>query len=220
MIKAVIYDLDGTLLDTLSTIAGYANTAMRKFGLCEFETECFKTFVGNGAKVLIKRVLEASGADVEKYFDKVYTYYNEIYNSDPISITKPYDGIVELINSVKALGIKQAVLSNKPDYATKGVAKRFFGDIFDEVYGGREGVELKPHPAALLSLLDELKIKPEECIFVGDTYVDIRTGKSAGAQTIGVLWGFRDREELSGEGADYIVEDPEEILDIIKKCAE
>ena len=216
MIKAVVYDLDGTLLDTVSTIAQYGNAAMKKFGLCEFEVHRYKQFVGNGAKKLIMRMLEASGADTDTYFERVYTYYNEIYNRDPIGQTKPYDGICELLEEINALGIKQAVLSNKPDYATKGVAKRFFDNVFEGVYGGREGIELKPHPGALLSILKELDVKPCECVFVGDTYVDIRTGKNAGAHTIGVLWGFRDRAELEGEGAEYIVSHASEIADIIK----
>ncbi len=216
MIKAVVYDLDGTLLDTLGTIAGYGNTAMKKFGLSEFDTDSYRYFVGNGAKTLIKRMLEAGNIDADEYFDKVYEYYTSIYDADPISDTKPYDGIPELTDELRTLGIKQAILSNKPDFATKGVAKRFFDGMFDRVYGGREGIELKPHPGALLSVLDELEVKPDECVFVGDTYVDIRTGKSAGAHTIGVLWGFRDREELEREGAEYIVSKPSEIAEIVK----
>ena len=216
MIKTVVYDLDGTLLDTVSTIAFYGNSAMKKFGLCEFEIDRYKIFVGNGAKTLIMRMLEAAGVDTAEYFDRVYTYYNEIYNADPIGQTKPYDGICELLEELSALGIKQTVLSNKPDYATKGVAKRFFDNVFDGVYGGREGIELKPHPGALLSILEELDVKPDECVFIGDTYVDIRTGKNAGAHTIGVLWGFRGRDELEGEGAEYIVSHPSEIAEIIK----
>ena len=217
MIKAVVYDLDGTLLNTLTTIAGYGNAAMKKFGFCEFEERKYRYFVGNGAKVLIERMLNEAGAPKDKYFDRIYTYYNEIYDANPLYNTKPYDGIPELVSAVRELGIKQAVLSNKPDFAVKSNIKHFFGETFDKVYGGREGIALKPDPGALFALLDELDAKPDECVYVGDTYVDMKTGKSAGAVTVGVLWGFRDRKELEENNADYIVSEPSEIYTLIKR---
>lgn len=217
MIKAVVYDLDGTLLDTLTTISGNANAAMSRFGLKCFSKDEYKYFVGDGAKNLILRMLEAAGADVKEYFEPVFAFYNELYNSAPTHDTKPYPGICELVSEMKVLGIKQAVLSNKPDFATKSAVSGFFGDVFDKVYGGRDGVKLKPCPDALHALLDELKVSADECVYVGDTSVDMKTGKSAGAYTVGVLWGFRDRRELEENGADQIVAQPNEILDIVNR---
>lgn len=217
MIKAVVYDLDGTLLDTISTIANNANAALTHFGLPTFTNDEYKYFVGNGAKNLVLRMLEAGGASKDKYFDPVFTLYNEMYDSAPTADTKPYEGIVELAGELKAMGIKQAVLSNKPDFATKSAVRGFFGDIFDKVYGARAGVKLKPEPDALYALLDELKISASECLYVGDTGVDMQTGKRAGAYTVGVLWGFRTRAELVENGADKIVSHPCEILETVRE---
>ncbi|MBO7148456.1 MAG: HAD family hydrolase [Clostridia bacterium] len=217
MIKTVIYDLDGTLLDTLSTITYYGNKAMEHFGLNGFESDRYKLFVGNGARVLIKRLIEANNADANEYFERAFEYYNEIYNAAPLYLTSPYDGITELVEKLGEMGIKQAVLSNKPDFAVKSNVSHFFGDSFDKVYGARDGVPLKPDPAMLKALLDELGIKPDECVYVGDTDVDMKTGRAAGAYTVGVLWGFRDRAELEANGADAIVSTPNEILDVIMK---
>ncbi len=220
MIRAVVYDVDGTLLDTIDTIAGYANAALEKFGLPTQPTEKYKYFVGNGAKKLVERMIDASGVPQSEYYDKVYEYYNKLYDSSPIGVTKPFDGIPELISDVNKLGIRQAVLSNKPDYATCQVVTHFFPSEFYKVYGGREGIKLKPDPDALLSILRELQVSPSECLYVGDTYVDMLTGKSAGAFTVGVLWGFRDRAELEEYHADRIVKKPSEIFAIINELNE
>ena len=217
MIKAVIYDVDGTVLDTLSTIAHYGNKALEHFGFLPLPEENYKHYAGNGAKVLIERMLEASGVSVCEHFEKVFTYYNEIYNASPVAFTKPFDGIRELVVALKEKGIKQAVVSNKPDFATRGVMSVCFTDEFDRVYGARDGIKLKPDPEALISVLDELCVKNSECLYVGDTSVDMDTGRNADVKTIGVLWGFRDREELEEHGADFIVDKPEQILEIVNK---
>lgn len=217
MIKAVVYDLDGTVLDTISTIADYANKSLEHFGLGTFEINDYKYFVGNGAKILIERMLNAAKAPLDEYFDKVFSYYNNLYNNSPLGKTAPYDGILELVRELNSMNIKQAVLSNKPDAAVKGVMSHFFTGEFEKIYGGREGIPLKPDPMSLLALLDELGVKPDECLYVGDTWIDMQTGKNAGVTTVGVLWGFRKRKELEENHADYIVEHPSEILEIIKK---
>ena len=217
MIKFVVYDLDGTLLDTLSTITYYGNKTMEHSGLNGFESDRYKRFVGNGARVLIKRLIEANGADESECFDRAFEYYNEIYNASPLYLTAPYEGITELVKTLAEMKIKQAVLSNKPDFAVKSNVSHFFEDAFDKVYGARDGVPLKPDPAMLNALLDELGVKPDECVYVGDTDVDMKTGRAAGAYTVGVLWGFRDRAELEANGADAIVSSPYQIADIIRK---
>lgn len=217
MIKAVIYDVDGTVLDTLSTIAHYGNKALEHFGFLPLPEENYKYYAGNGAKVLIEKMLEASGVSVNEHFENVFTYYNDIYNASPVAYTKPFEGITELVVALKEKGIKQAVVSNKPDFATRGVMSACFGDEFDRVYGARDGVKLKPDPDALLSVLDELGVDKSECLYVGDTSVDMDTGRNADVKTVGVLWGFRDREELEEHGADYIVDKPEQILEIVNE---
>ncbi len=217
MIKAVIYDVDGTVLDTLSTIAYYGNQALEHFGFSTLPVDNYKYYAGNGARVLIERMLGTLGVSVSDNFEKVFAYYNETYNAAPVAFTKPFDGISELVLTLKQMGIKQAVVSNKPDFATRGVMSACFTDEFDRVYGARDGVKLKPDPDALLSVLNELGVEPCECLYVGDTGVDMDTAKNARVTAIGVLWGFRTEQELRDHGADHIVEKPEQILDIVNE---
>ena len=218
MIKACVFDLDGTLLDTITTISHYVNMALNKFGLPSIETERFKYLVGNGAKILIERSLNEVDAYSEEMFEKVFAYYNEKYNADTKLYTEPYPGIYELLNEIKKENLLTAVVSNKPDFATKSVIKDFFEDgLIDIPRGQVEGVPVKPAPDGAIEVLKQLGVTPEESIYVGDTWVDMQTGKSLGAFTIGVLWGFREYDELKSNGADLIVEKPSEIMDYIKK---
>lgn len=217
MIKAVVYDLDGTLVDTLTTIAYYANAALEAHGLCALQKDDYKYYVGNGAKKLVERMIVAANASPDEYYDSVFEMYNKMYDSAPTYLSAPYEGIVETVGKLHGMGIKQAVLSNKPDFAAKQVISENLGDIFERVYGAREGVKLKPEPDALLSLLAELEVGADETIYVGDTSVDMLAGKSAGAYTVGVLWGFRSEDELRTSGADSIISKPCELLDIISK---
>lgn len=218
MIKACLFDLDGTLLDTISTISYYGNLALNKFGIESIETDEYKYFVGNGAKLLVERMLNFRDSYTEEMFDKVFEYYNDRYNADVKRYTAPYDGIEELIKNLKDNGILTAVISNKPDYAACEAVKTFFGEnSFDIVHGQREGIKIKPDPEGAADILTTLGVKPEETVYVGDTRVDMRTGKSLGAYTIGVLWGFRDFEELQTNGADRIISHPREIMECIKE---
>lgn len=218
MIKACLFDLDGTLLDTISTISYYGNLALNKFGIESIETDEYKYFVGNGAKLLVERMLKFRDSYTEEMFDKVFEYYNDRYNADVKRYTAPYDGIEELIKNLKDNGILTAVISNKPDYAACEAVKTFFGESsFDIVHGQREGIKIKPDPEGAADILTTLGVKPEETVYVGDTRVDMQTGKSLGAYTIGVLWGFRDFEELQTNGADRIISHPREIMECIKE---
>ena len=162
-------------------------------------------------------MLAEAGADTPENFEKVGKAYDDAYEADPLYETKPYDGIIELLDKLKESGIKIAVLTNKPDNVAQDVVKLFFGDRFDLVYGQRAGVKIKPDPEAALLIAKELCADISETVFIGDTYVDISTGKNAGMRSIGVLWGFRDEEELRNAGADYIVSRADEISDIILK---
>ena len=212
----VIFDLDGTLLNTIDTITFYANKALEKFGFKTFVADDYKYFVGNGAVKLIERALEASGKYNKEDFDKVFKYYNEIYNADSLYLTRPYDGIVEMLKKLKSAGIKTGVISNKPDFATVDVVKKVLGEgLIDICHGARDSFPLKPDPSSTLDVLSELSGEKGISAFVGDTSVDIETGKAAGVHTIGVKWGFRTEQELKDAGAEYIVSEPGEIYDII-----
>jgi len=216
MKKLCMFDLDGTLMNTLGTIAGYANRALTENGLSAFPEDDYKYFVGNGAKVLIERALAAQNALEAHAYQKVFAKYNELYDGAPYEGSAPYAGIPELLAALSAHGIKTAVLSNKPDFATRAVVKHFFPDhTFFAVHGGREGVALKPSPEGALLILEELGgIAPEDVLYIGDTAVDMETGRAAGFKTVGVLWGFRGREELEKADAAHIVDVPQEILSI------
>ncbi len=207
MKKACIFDLDGTLTNTLPTIAYYANGALAASGLAPFPVDEYRYFVGDGAKTLVKRMLVARGVTDEETLLRVYRDYNVAYDAAPLYLTEIYPGVKELLVSLASQGVRLAVLSNKPDYAAKEVIRHLFGDIFNVAHGAREGVPLKPAPDALWALLEELGgISPDDALYVGDSSVDMETGKAAGVRTVGVSWGFRGREELLAHGADAIAE--------------
>lgn len=217
MTKLCIFDLDGTLTDTLSTISYFGNYALSSFGFPEIPTERYKKLVGNGRDNLLHRMLAENGLDTPENYEKVGKVYDEAYEADPLFKTEPYDGIMELLDNLIENGVKIAVLSNKQHAVAADVVRLFFGKRFHIAYGQRKGINIKPAPDAALNILDELGISASETLFIGDTNVDIETGKNAGMKTVGVLWGFRDYDELSSAGADYIVSKPDEILDIVLK---
>ncbi len=213
MIKCCIFDLDGTLLDTVNSIAHFVNKTFQNHGIDTVTADECKYFAGNGAKTLIKRALESRGAFDGESFPLILTEYKSAYDANPTHLTDAFPGIKELLLSLKERGIKLVVLSNKPDFATKSIVKHFFGDAFDVVAGGTDGVPLKPNPEAALTILKSLSVNPSETAFIGDTATDIETGKNMGAKKkIGVLWGFRPRSELQESGADAIVSQADEIL--------
>ena len=217
MTKLCIFDLDGTLMNTIPAISHFGNTALKKFGFPEIEPDRYKILVGNGRDLLIHRMLAEFDADTEENFENVGKAYDAGYEADPLYKTAPYDGILDLLDTLKEKGLTLAVLSNKPDNVTQDVVRLFFGDRFDIIAGQKPGVAPKPDPAGVYAILNELEISAEESFFIGDTYVDISTGKNAGIESIGVLWGFRDEAELTNAGADYIVDKASKILDIILK---
>ena len=216
MIKYAIFDMDGTLLDTITTITYYVNLVLRREGIREItEDEC-KYFVGNGARTLIERVMESRAVTDEVTAYRVWKEYNREYNLSTLYLTEPYEGIRDLLSALKERNIKLAVLSNKPDDTTRNIIPAFFPDTFDVVHGGRDGIALKPSSEGVFEIYKEMGATSEETMYIGDTNVDMQTGKSAGAKmTIGVSWGFRTREELISAGADRIVDHPLEILSLL-----
>lgn len=218
MIKACIFDMDGTTVNTLDSIAYYANAALRKFNLAPIETERYKILVGNGARKLTERMIKESGGDAALH-EPLLEYYNKTYDDGFLYLARPYDGICELLKSLKERGIKAAILSNKPNPTTVKIADSLFGSgLIDLCFGGRDGVPLKPDPTAVFEITEKLGVAPGECLYIGDTATDIETGKNSGIFSIGVLWGFRGREELEKAGADAIVSSPNEILLLAEKA--
>lgn len=216
--KLCIFDLDGTLINTINTISYFANRALKKYGLREIPAERYKLLVGDGAKVLVERMLKETGAD-EALFEEVSREYNQAYDRDYLYLTKPYDGILELLRNLKGLGVKTAVLTNKPDDTAQKVVHTLFGDAIDLCVGKREGWPPKPDPKAALDILKQLGAAPEDCIYTGDTLTDMRTGKNAGLYTVGCLWGFRDLAELQSGAPDAIISAPHELLELVTRPA-
>ena len=218
MIKAVLFDLDGTLVDSLESISSASNKVLRELGLKDLPKENYKYYCGDGAAVLVHRFLHDSGDEDGQFFDKAYALYQEIFKEDCTYKVTIYNGIKDLLTLLKENQIKVAVVSNKPHARTIDVVTKLFGEgIFDVVIGQREGIDKKPDPAGALEAARLLGVLPEECAFVGDTNVDMQTGTNAGMFRIGVLWGFRTREELVENGADEIVQNPVQIVEKISR---
>ncbi len=216
MTKICIFDLDGTLLDTIKTIKHYGDLALKEFGIQEIPEDTYKILVGTGIKNLIKGMLEYRGCYTEELFSKVFKVYDDAYNANTFFKTEIYKGIKETLKELKAKGIKVAIVSNKPDFAAKEVVEYFFGkDCFDYVTGQKPNGPLKPDPQEVLNIISTYNLEKGECVYIGDTGTDMKTGKNAGLYTVGVLWGFRKRDELTENGADTIISTPEELLGII-----
>ena len=213
MIKYCIFDLDGTLFNTLTTITHYMNLTLQANGISTITEEECCSFIGHGARTLMKKALLSKGIDDDEYSAKLLAEYNRAYNSDTLYLTKPYDGIPEMLTALRERGVRLGVLSNKPDETTNIIISSFFNGVFDDVRGGREGVALKPSPEAVNMMIRDFGCSPDEVMFIGDTKVDIETGLAArvGA-SVGVSWGFRSREELVAAGATVIADTPDEIL--------
>lgn len=224
MYSAVVFDLDGTLLDTLDDLADTVNFALSHYGLPVRTREEVCTFIGNGMQNLMMR---ASGIWDEREVEGLLATFKKHYAAHCKDKSKPYDGIIPLLRNLKAHGIKTAVLSNKADFATKELAKEYFDGLLDEAVGEDEahGIRKKPCPDALFAIMQRFGVDEQETLYVGDSDVDIRTGENANVHCVSVTWGFRDRAFLLANGAKTFVSSPQEILDICLKgvyrvCAE
>ena len=201
--KAVIFDMDGTILDTLDDLASSVNYALDANGLPKRTRDEVRRFVGNGAVKLIRRAVPEGTTDA--LFDKVFASYTAHYAVHCADATKPYDGILELLRSLRKAGIKTAVVSNKPDEAVGILAKRYFPDLFDAAVGTREGIKTKPAPDSVFEIIKTIGAGKKDCVYVGDSEVDIETAKNAGIPCISVSWGFKGSEFLAEHGAKKIV---------------
>lgn len=214
--KLVIFDLDGTLLNTLDDIAESMNEALKKNGFHIYPTSDYRYFVGQGVKVLVDKVL-ASQQPSESEWQKVYEDYLYYYSKWQKNKTEPYPNILELLVFLKKLGMRVAVLSNKPHPDTIRVIEEYFPDgSFACVLGASNERRIKPAPDGVRAILDELKVPKEECLYVGDTKIDMETALAADVTPVGVLWGFRSKEELVDAGAKYLINDPLELLAFLK----
>lgn len=216
MKKAVIFDLDGTLSDSIASLKYCGDRALAPFGYGPFPESDYKYFVGDGAANLVKRALIKAGDEKLTHFEEAFALYKKYFAADCMYQVKPYDGIPELLAALKEKGLKTTVLSNKPHAQTLDVIHSLFGrDCFDLIQGQREGLPIKPDPAGVFAILEQLGLRAEDLLYLGDTATDMRTGKSAGAFTVGALWGFRDRRELEEAHADAIIGHPLELLEYV-----
>lgn len=214
MKKTVIFDLDGTLLDSIEDIASSMNKVLESLQLPTHKIEDYKHFVGGGVDILVENALNNQSKEIK---DEVTKRFKIEYDGKLHSKTLPYDGIYELLDELKKLDINLAVLSNKPHEFTVSYVNHFFKNYnFKEIHGQKKDVPKKPDPKAALDIVKCLDSSCENTYFIGDTKIDMQTAKSANMTAIGVLWGFRDEKELKEHGADFIVKEPLEIINIIK----
>lgn len=212
MYKACIFDLDGTLADSVESIAYSANRAIVKYGFIPNPVENYKMYAGDGAPEMLKRSLLAAGDTDLEYFPLVQEEYKRLFEKDCMYRVKPYNGIVDALEALKKAGIAIAVLSNKPHDRTVDVVESLFGEgYFDHVLGMKDESTRKPNPAGALAIAEAFGLEPAQCMYVGDTNTDMQTGVAAGMLTIGVTWGFRSREELETNGAQRIIDHPMEL---------
>ena len=216
-IKMAIFDLDGTSANTLENLAFCANTVIGEFGMEPVEADKYRYFVGDGSRVQMQRLLayhdRYSGEKDEAFLEEVFTKYLAFLSEHCSERVTVYDGLPEAITSLRKRGIVCVVFSNKPHkQACKVVHDIYPEGTFAEVLGQSDDYPRKPDPTGALMLAERAGVKPEDCLYIGDTNTDMLTGKAAGMYTIGVLWGFRDREELEKAGADAIISTPAEIL--------
>lgn len=213
MWKAVLFDLDGTLTNTLKDISTAMNRALRLHGLPEFAEQDYCYLVGDGAKKLAERAVR----DHQDLAQSVRETYQAYYETHAMVTTLPYDGIPELLAALSARGLKLCVLSNKPDADTRNVVAHYFPSVdFALVRGQVEGVPVKPDPTGALAVAAQLGVKPDEFLYLGDTSVDMRCARSAGMHPVGVLWGFRKADELLSSGAEWLIERPMDLLNCVK----
>lgn len=211
--KACIFDLDGTLTDSVKSLAYSANLTLKDLGFAPQPEECFKIFAGDGRKVLLERALKASGDEKLVHLETAIKLYDGYFSKNSMYEVKPYEGIVETLQILKQKSIRLAVLSNKPHKEAVKVVETVFGtEMFEIIRGQQEGIERKPSPMGALMIAEEWKIEPKNCLYIGDTNTDMQTGNSAGMNTVGVTWGFRERKELEENHAKYIINNPKELI--------
>ncbi len=212
MIKACIFDLDGTLINSIDDLAVAMNEALKQVGQKTHDADAYRQFVGNGTDVLVERALDF---DLE-HKEAVKAYFLDYYGQHDDVFTAPYDGINELLDALIKRGIQIAIVTNKNHLRTIAIVEKLFKDVpFVAVYGDDQ-TTIKPNPTKTLQALDKLGVSKDACLFIGDSDVDMQTGNNAGLKAVGVLWGFRSETELKKAGADVIISQPNELLNYIE----
>lgn len=212
-IKAVLFDLDGTLANSLSDLAASTNHCLEKYGFPLQPEENFKLFAGDGIAKMLSRAMPKDHS--EEALELVKKDFMEYYSVHYADNTLPYPGLYDLIKELKASGMKLAVVTNKAQEAAEKLVTKLYGDSFDFIMGLRPDIPAKPDPTAVYLTMEALGVTKQECAFVGDTAMDIAAGVNSGAYPIGVLWGFRQREELENAGAKAFAENAEELKNIL-----
>lgn len=213
-IKAILFDLDGTLINTLEDLAAATNYALAKLHLPKRMAEEFKMFAGNGIDVMLERAVSGGKVSNDE-INLLKSHFLEYYGVHYADKTSAYAGLPELIPNLRRQGYLTAVVTNKVEEVAKIILDKLYPNCFDLIYGQRGGIPSKPDPTLTFMAMKELNVTPEECAFMGDSGVDIETAVNSGALPIGVLWGFRERGELINSGAKHIIEKPEQLNEIL-----
>ena len=214
-IRAVLYDMDGTVLDTLEDLKNAVNAAMAAFDQPPLTLEQVRRYVGNGSRRLIELALGEGTPDME--IERVLDWYKPWYDAHCRILTRPYPGILPMMERLKAAGIRQAIVSNKPDSAVRALAEDFFPGLAEQAVGEREreGIRRKPWPDMLDAARERMGLARGNCLYVGDSEVDILTAANAGLRCVSVSWGFRSREELLAAGAETLIDTPDALAELV-----
>lgn len=213
--ELVIFDMDGTILDTLEDLKNCLNYALEKNGFPVRTPEEVRNFVGNGIRKLVERGVPKGAGP--KQIDGVFSDFRAYYKLHCTEQTKPYEGITDLLRELRKRGVKTAVVSNKIDFAVQDLVRRYFDGLFDMAVGDRAGMARKPEPDSVYAVLEGLCVGKKDCVYVGDSDVDIDTARNAGIDSIIVTWGFRDREFLKAHGASVFAGQPREVLTLLEE---
>lgn len=217
MIKLCIFDLDGTTVNSLRSIAYFANETLKRFGYPPFPEDDYRHLAGGGAKALWNNLCREAGAPMDKHDEMMHDWLRT-YEQDFTYLTEAYDGVREMLSALKKAGIRTAIVTNKAKAIADKLCRSFFDEsMLDTVISDHPGMVLKPAPDELIKLMQHYKVSGDETLYCGDHTIDMVTGKNAGAQAVGVTWGFHTAEALREAGADYIANTP---MDIAKIAAE
>ncbi len=212
-LESVIFDLDGTILDTLEDLKSSVNFALEKNGLPLRTTQEIRAFVGNGIRRLIERAVPANTES--HILENCFLDFKEHYKEHSADNTKPYEGIISVLEYLKGEGIKLAVVSNKADFAVQNLIEEYFPGIFHYAVGEKDGIRRKPCPDSVNDAIKNLGVSKEKAIYVGDSEVDIETARNTGVECIAVTWGFRDKYVLECLGPEYIIDKPSQLTEIL-----